>query len=72
MDERKEYTPPEAEIILLAPCDRLAAMDRKFGYNWKTPEGYFPAADDFASGVAFSGDFGVNDGDGFTFDSKQQ
>ena len=71
MDERKEYAPPTAEIILLVPDERLAAADWKFGYGWKTTEGYFPPADKLASGVAFSGDFGVNDGDGFTFDSKQ-
>ena len=35
MDERKTYTPPTAEIILLAPEEKLAAWDWSFENVWK-------------------------------------
>ena len=36
-DTRKEYIPPEAEIIILAPDENLALWDWEFcDYNWNT------------------------------------
>ena len=43
MDERKTYTPPTAEIILLAPEEKLAAWDWSFDI-WK--HGYTAASSD--------------------------
>lgn len=31
---KKEYLPPAAELILLAPCERLAAWDTSFEERW--------------------------------------
>jgi len=35
MDKRKVYTAPEAEMILLAPVEGLAAWDWNFKTNWQ-------------------------------------
>ena len=32
-EERKPYVPPKAEIVLLAPQEKLAAVDFKFHQN---------------------------------------
>lgn len=69
MDERKTYTPPTAEIILLAPEEKLAAWDWSFDI-WK--HGYIaPSENQVASAVGIINGTGVlNDdknwtGDGF-------
>ena len=68
-DTRKEYVPPTAEIILLAPKEQLSALDWTFqGYAWKD-DGYKVAGNGVASAVAVNGGFGLDDWaeDGFTF-----
>ena len=38
---KKEYVPPVAEVILLAPTEKLAVNDYGFGKNWWAGPGYF-------------------------------
>lgn len=43
MNKKKVYTAPVAEVILLAPCEGIAAWDWKFENSWKN--GYFPRSE---------------------------
>lgn len=65
---KKEYVPPAAEVILLAPSETLAAWDWDFGNVWKSA-GYHPPGTDTASAVVITGAFGSgenwDEGDGF-------
>ena len=71
MEQKKEYTPPTAEIILLAPCERLALND--FGWRIENIPGQTYFQENGASGIAIAGTFGMDGvngwdgGDGFTF-----
>ncbi|MBQ2997226.1 MAG: hypothetical protein IJE22_08365 [Oscillibacter sp.] len=66
MSKKKEYVPPMAEMILLSPCEALAAEDWAFGRAWKNESDWGKFS---ASGFAFGGsnfdDVG-NDGSFFT------
>ena len=53
---KKEYVPPYAEVLLLAPCEALAAWDWGFGSKWEGHK-YFKSTDSLASGVAIGGLF---------------
>lgn len=72
-DTRKEYVPPTAEVILLAPDENLAAWDWGFQSPWK--QGYLPATEEVASAVGV-----INGGlttsawgdDGFTIVKKKE
>ena len=70
-DTRKEYVPPTAEIILLAPHEKLAANDFRFDSIWGRHENYF--TNETGSGIAVAGTFGTDGengwdgGEGFTF-----
>ena len=54
MNKKIEYVPPVAEVILLAPCERLAAWDHEFGNVWRNP-GKFTTDSGF-TGIAFGDD----------------
>lgn len=54
--KKKEYVPPRADVLLLAPCEKLAALDWGFGSRW-TGQQYFKSEGDLASGVALGGIF---------------
>lgn len=58
MSKKIKYVPPVAELIQLAPCERLAAFDWEFQKIWKH-EGFFTV--NGASGIAVTGGFGSND-----------
>lgn len=68
MNKRKNYLPPAAELILLAPCENLAVNDFAFNiFNQFTNKGYFDAeAGGGASGYGFhvEGKY-TNEGTGF-------
>ncbi|MBQ2995903.1 MAG: hypothetical protein IJE22_01520 [Oscillibacter sp.] len=55
---KKQYLPPAAEVVLLAPCEGLAAWEFGFGKSWKN--GYYSAGEGngTASGIAMNGSFG--------------
>ena len=55
MSKKKEYIPPEAKVILLAPSENLAVFEWKFGKAWRTEYGYF--TENGASGIAVTGTF---------------
>ena len=64
-DTRKEYVPPTAEVILLAPDEKLAAWDLRFDtydWNWKTTG---LQKSETASGIAVNGT-GLWKEDGYT------
>lgn len=44
MSKKTKYVPPAAELILLAPCEKLAAWDWKFGNIWQNT-GYYTAGE---------------------------
>ena len=73
-DTRKEYVPPTAEVILLAPDEKLAAWDWKFGsYTWG--EGYISATGTTASAVGIINGAGIEGNpifgeDGYTIIKK--
>lgn len=64
--KRKEYVPPRADVLLLAPCEALAVWDWGFGSTWGGQK-YFEAAGNLASGISIGGLFGGSD-DVFTED----
>ena len=49
-EERKPYAPPEAEIILLAPQERLAMVDFEFHQNQDSYRWNIDGWVDFMSG----------------------
>ena len=54
-DTRKEYVPPEAEVILLAPSEKLSAWDWSFdSHDWKASN-YFPNNGETASAIVVTG-----------------
>ena len=75
--EKRNYVPPEAEMILLSPCEAVAAWDWNFSNVWKNP-GYFNAAQTgTASAIVVAGTFapaGDTDwnGDGFVIKHNTQ
>ena len=56
MKHRKEYVPPAVEMVLLEPCEKLAAWEWGFDTLWKNP-GYYPAKEGLASAIVTTGDF---------------
>ena len=72
LNNRKEYLPPLAEVILLAPCEELAVIEWKFGFGSTWKNGYYPKDENSASGIAMNGTFGEGYGFGsdrfFTLD----
>ena len=55
MSKKKEYVPPVADMILLAPCETLAdTSDWGFGNAWREEWGRFDIGT-VASGIAFGG-----------------
>ena len=56
---RKEYGPPRADVLLLAPCEDLALIDNRFGFGKQWHNEFF--GDPGASGFAFGGSFKDND-----------
>ena len=63
--KKEKYVPPRADVLMLAPCEALAAWDWGFGSQW-TGQKYFPAT--LASGIAMGGLFDKEKGDVFTDD----
>ena len=61
MKQRKEYVPPAAEVLLLAPSEKLAAWDWGFDTLWKREAGYHPGAEGLASAIVVTGQFGTED-----------
>ena len=57
MDKKRVYAAPVAELILMAPCESIAAWDWNFGNVWKSA-GYHPPGTDTASAVVITGTFG--------------
>ena len=54
-DTRKEYVPPTAEVILLAPDEKLAAWDWSFDhFAWKE-SAYYQAQGNAASAIVVNG-----------------
>lgn len=69
-DTRKEYVPPTAEVILLAPDEKLAAWDTGFTHD---NSGWFLNTDTGASAVTAYGTFADdNMGDGFVLPRSAQ
>ena len=68
--KRKHYTPPTAEVILLSPCEALAATEWGFGKSWRNDLGYFTEGG--ASGIAVTGSILENSWkeDGFVIKTK--
>lgn len=60
MNQKKEYVSPKADVMLLAPCEALAAVDCGFGAAWRDTWGRFTDPGG-ASGIAFGGTFEPND-----------
>ena len=62
MSKKNIYVPPAAELILMRPCEALAAMEWKFGFGhtWKN-SGLIPAGGELASGIANFGDITDSD-----------
>ena len=63
---KKEYIPPKVDVVMLAPCERIAAVDWEFSSKW-AGEWYFEAIEDLGSGIAMGGWFD-KDEDSFTSD----
>ena len=69
MNNRKVYTAPAAEVVLLAPVETLAAFDWNFDNVWKN--GYVSGTDVFSAvgiingGAGLDGDSGFWEEDGF-------
>ena len=51
MNQKIKYVPPLADVILLAPCEHLAAWEYSFEKTWKNP-GKFVTDSGF-TGIAF-------------------
>ncbi|MBQ2996508.1 MAG: hypothetical protein IJE22_04645 [Oscillibacter sp.] len=69
MSKRKAYVPPAAEMILLAPCERLAAWEYSFQNTWTNIQGRFNNAYNLGGGSGITGTFTDQDyfgEDGFT------
>ena len=67
MNQTKIYTAPSADVVLMVPCEQIAAKDWKFGSTWH--DGYFTfgTAPNTASGVGIQDDFTYTEGaDGYT------
>ena len=67
---RKEYVPPRADVLLLAPCEDLAVIDNRFGFGqqWHNT-GPFGAPG--ASGFAITDKFeSYTDEDAFVIKTK--
>ena len=54
--KKREYVPPRAEVLMLAPCEELAVWEWGFGSKW-TGQQYFQSTDTLASGIAMGGKF---------------
>ena len=52
MSKRNTYTPPEAELILLEPSEKLATLEWSFEKLWKN-SGYHEPANGQASAFVF-------------------
>ena len=70
MNNRKVYTAPTAEVVLLAPAETLAAWDWSFNSVWKS--GYVQGSGNVYSavgiingGAGLDGDSGLWPEDGF-------
>ena len=68
MSKKMKYVPPVAELILLTPCEHLAAWEYSFKNTWKS-HGRFETASDF-NGIAFGGDKFDAFGEGGDFFTK--
>ena len=55
MSKKIKYVPPAAEVILLAPCESLAAWEYSFERTWKNP-GRFTTTPSGLAGIAFGDD----------------
>ena len=64
-DTRKEYIPPEAEVILLAPAEKLSAWDWSFGNIAWENTGYHRGSEGIPSAVVVQNTWTE---DGFTFE----
>lgn len=66
---RKEYVPPKADVLLLAPCEDLAAIENRFGFGKQWHNGFFGAPG--ASGFAITDKFtSYTDDDAFVIKTK--
>lgn len=66
---KKEYVPPRADVLLLAPCEALAAWDWGFGSKWTGQQYFAPNSNNnLTSGIAMGGLFDTARGDVFTTD----
>lgn len=59
MSKKKAYVPPAAEMILLAPCERIAAWEYSFQNTWMGDiKGRFGDAYGLGGGSGITGTFG--------------
>ena len=66
MNCKKFYIAPSAEMLMLVPCEQLAAKDWGFNSTWENGYFTFNSSNRTASGVGIKGGYYDPDDDGYT------